>query len=990
MALFLNNELDSQLRINEHCLDALKCKQMLSERRNDFTVVLQNIRSINKNFDEFLATIDFLNFKPDCIVLTEAHLNEYSCNELYHIPNYNIVTTAKIINKNSGIAVFVNKKHTIISTQEFQIHHTNCLKIHIKVNNKIIQLYAVYRTHGSEPLHFIHEFQEIITKYKHNMIIVAGDFNIDINNQYNNLIKDEYLNTMTEMNLVSCINASTRVFAGQTPSCIDHIWTNFKEADNVQSIICKTDITDHYTCILLLQLYNQSQENKKTTIHNHDKYDYINIDKVRQKIEEENWSSVLQIEDPKICATNFETTVDSIIKYSTEIKTHKQVSKYKKLKPWITNAILTSIRKKEKLYKCTKKNPQDKSIQIFYKKYKNKLISIIKKNKENYYITRFNEAGLDSKRVWNVVKTIFHKNKSKQNTIEKINCDGDIVDGDLEPVKCANIFNDYFSNIGKVLAYNIDPDYERDTINEENSVQLSTATSSLSEFKQVDEKKVIKIINELRTSASPGFDNVTVKLLKLFSTNFAKPITHLINTSLKCGIFPPNYKKTIITPIYKSGERMEISNYRPISLVSNVAKIYEKVVKEQLINYVNENALLNDNQFGFRQGLSTQDAIAKLTTTVYNALDEKEKCLGIYIDLKKAFDSISHIKLISKLQSIGLTSNVLSWFRSYLSNRCQQVKINNKTSHATSTNFGIPQGTVIGPILFILYINDMFNLPLKGQIISYADDTVIVLTDKTWDEINKNANMDLKIIKDWFDKNYLTMNTGKTFFMTYIMNKKMIPHNLNIRVHKKNCENLYNCDECDVLISKEKLKYLGIVMDQEIKWKDQIEEIVKRIRKLFHIFITLRNVVDLNKMKMIYFALAQSVIQYGIVGWGGTFQVHLSPMEIAQKKLLKILYKKPRDYPTEKLFKELKILTTKQIYEKNSILQIYKSKNTFQVSLRPRTKGSIEIKKFNTSTAQHHYIYHGTKLFNALPVDVKLENCYEKFKKYIKGKYTPT
>lgn len=982
MSTFISEEIDNSMNINQFNLgNVVDCNTVITTFQNPFLLINQNIRSANRNLDEFIVTISNLNKSPDCIVLTEAHLNLYSPTD-FNIPEYNCFTTKEVLNKNSGVVVFVKKKYSISMVKEIPMLQTNCLQIQIVVQNKTIQIFAIYRTHGSQPLQFINELQEIITKCKNNYFtIVTGDFNLNIDQHYNSNVKEEYLNVMVGLNYISCINHHTRVVPGQTPSCIDHIWTNSKEIDKIKTIVWKTNITDHYTCLFVYEMQNMPRQQNT----NQDKYLKINMNVLRLKVEKERWSTVLDSNDAEICATNFEDILNSHLLTASEEKHYKSNSKFRKIKPWITHGIIVSIRKKEKLFHLTKKYSQNSQITIYYKKYRNNLTYLIKKTKENYYGQKLNEAGTDNKLIWNVIKDVLGKKKHTYNKIGKIMDDKNIINTDKEPIKCANLFNNYFSTVGVKLAKNINLDYHRNMHDGVDTIP-STAMHSFSEFKKITEEETKIIINNLRSSSSPGYDKITVDLLKILSDHLLKPITHIINTSFENGKFPSNYKTTIVTPIFKSGNEMEISNYRPISLISNVAKIYEKAVKKQLTEFIKKKTLLHENQYGFREGLSTQDAIAKLTSIIYDALDKKEKCLAIYIDLKKAFDSISHIKLLLKLKLMGISGKALSWFHSYLNNRSQCVKINSKISQPASSQFGIPQGTVIGPILFILYVNQMFNLPLKGQIISYADDTVLILKEKTWENINLTANADLRTLKNWFDENYLTMNSEKTFFMKYALNNKFTPSNLDIKIHNKNCSNNTTCnEECRSLKSKETVKYLGIIIDENIKWKEQIQQTITRIRKLFYVFINIRNLLSKNIIRNIYCALAQSLLQYAIVGWGGAFKVHISPLEVAQRKLIKIITKKPQDYPTQELFKDFKVLSVSNIYKKNSLLQIYKEKNTAtHISQRQRSKGKLNIEQINTTTAQHHYTYTGKKMFNELPERLRLEDNYLKFKEEIK------
>jgi len=299
--------------------------------------------------------------------------------------------------------------------------------------------------------------------------------------------------------------------------------------------------------------------------------------------------------------------------------------------------------------------------------------------------------------------------------------------------------------------------------------------------------------------------------------------------------------------------------------------------------------------------------------------------MGIFIDLKKAFDSISHKKLINKLKLIGINGIAISWIISFLDKRPQQVKLLNDLSDAQTSDYSIPQGTVLGPLLFIMYVNDIFEVSKYGEIVSYADDTVLLLKAKTWSELNNNANADINELKMWFDNNVLTLNTKKTHYIPFFIKKNKTPSEINIKIHSVSNSAPHHCNLlCKNIESKSSIKYLGITIDQCLKWLPHITILKNRIRKLTYIFSSLRYILNEQLLRMTYFAFCQSIIQYGIIGWGGAYKTHTQSLYITQKLIIKIILKKPFLYPTEKLFKEFKVRKLNTLFLYHATLQIYK------------------------------------------------------------------
>lgn len=436
------------------------------------------------------------------------------------------------------------------------------------------------------------------------------------------------------------------------------------------------------------------------------------------------------------------------------------------------------------------------------------------------------------------------------------------------------------------------------------------------------------------------------------------------------GVFPQRLKESIVCPIFKAGDRADVNCYRPISLISTMAKIYEICLKTRLVNFFDKNKVLSMNQYGFRSAMSTSDAILRVINEVTDAINSDQKPLAVFLDLKKAFDTVSHEILLKRLHSYGVRGAALELFSSYLKNRSQRVRVNGVLSDVVSIEFGVPQGTVLGPILFLAYINPLCKLEVDGAIVSFADDTVLLVAGPTWDEVQKKAEVELRKIMNWLDGNLLTLNLDKTHFICFSPTIQGQPNFGAMQVHR--CRGEASC-KCQMITKQSSLKYLGIIVDSFLRWDDNICKLCQRLRKTIYIFKRLREVVSVGVMKMVYYSLVQSLISYGIVAWGGSCGCYLDPLIRVQKLILKVICKKPPRYSTEQLFEEFRVKDVRQLYAEQILIKVHKNRSNMTARIHQygtRNRHHILSDVARKAIVQRHFNYLGPKLFNLLPCSI--------------------
>lgn len=919
--------------------------------RNDIKILNLNIRSISKNFDEFCIFTSQFSADFDIILLTETFfVHDLS---LYKLDGYDILYNEGKLNKNDGVIAFI-KKNIEYTFKIVNIGDIKALEVDMlygQNNNKNAKITGIYRSPSSCPNDFnLHLLNYLDIIPETSIHIITGDINIDILGDSPTV--DEYKNIMNSYGYISYINRYTRPCS---KTCLDHFFikNSINSDEGLKSFVFTYDITDHYPTAIAFNINkaqtNNIQYNKK----------YINYHKLKLDLLGEQWERIYEENNINVVTEIFIDRLKYYINKNTrEIKISK---KHIKRKPWITPALIKSIDTKNKMYKLCHSNPNNKDLETNYKTYKNKLIKLIAKTKKDYFKTQIEKNKNSSKSLWDCVNKMCNK-VQPETKIAKINANGGEIITDKYEI--SNAFNIHYSNLGENYANKI-----KEVKNSSEKINVLENTMYLY---PTNAEEVGSVIKQLKVKKSPGHDFIRAETLKQIGNEIGKPLTFIINKCFATGCFPDVLKVGIIKPLYKGGDKLEVINYRPISLISNLAKIIEKIIKKRIVMFLEKYKLISEQQYGFREGRSTEDAIYKLTSYMYNALDKKKPALCIFVDLSKAFDTVSHEKLLGKMKHYGLRGNICKLIKSYLSNRKQQVNIDGTLSNPETVTYGVPQGTVLGPLLFTIYINDLLTLKTTGTILSFADDTAIWYESNSWDNLKIESERDFNNIKNWFQRNKLTLNVEKTKYLPFTSYAANLPNIGALTI-----------DENTEIPEAESIKYLGIIIDRHVRWNLQILNIVKKVRGLLPRFKYLRQMLDERHLKIVYYALVQSQLTYGIIGWGGVSNSHLQKLNMVQKWIIKLIYKKTITYPSDSLFKESGLLDIRQLFC-STILSNIQKKN---IILEPiahiyntRIKDKCMPQRSLKTVGQRQCNYLASRLYNILPENIKIIHSLKNFK----------
>ena len=519
--------------------------------------------------------------------------------------------------------------------------------------------------------------------------------------------------------------------------------------------------------------------------------------------------------------------------------------------------LLKSSRKRDILYKKTIGQTKSSKEYIKYLDYRNKHNNFKRHSKNIYYENLLNKYNKDIRKTWQVLNTITGRVHDKSGISDTFLINGERI---YDKAHIADQFCSYFTNISRVYA---------------NAIPKSTKPfdAFFMYFIPTGHNEIIKILKSCKAKKSTGDDGISMILLKQLRESCSVPMAMIIHMSSEQGIVPDAMKYIGIRVIHKSKSKQELNNYIPISLLSSISKVLEKVVHNRLYSFLTKHNLLYCRQYGFRPKRSTIDAITEFTAEVLPSLDSKKKCLSVYLDLSKAFDTINHDILLRKLQYYGVRGTTLAWFRSYLDQRRQYVSYLGIQSNTMVMSFGVPQGSVVGPLLFILYSNDTPNSLIHCKTILFADDTTVYIAGDNQQALYDQVNTDLKNLTDWFRANQLSVNPSKTKYILFSRNVQSMQFIPEMFLHIDN-EHLERVNST---------KFLGIHIDSHLTWQDHIEHCRSKLSSGIYINKS-KHFLNKNHLRILYYSLIHPHLTYGLRLWGNALQKYIRKLEILQKK----------------------------------------------------------------------------------------------------------
>ena len=952
---------------------------MTEKVKNSFSVFHTNISSLQGNGDNLHNLLASLEFKFDVIALSETWNPDYKKNfQPPILPGYNKYKGTTGSSLKGGCGVYINSDLKPLARPDLNIKIKNddieieTYWTEIIMDKQPNRLVGVVYRHPSKRnnekcIELLNEsLSKIIRENK--KVLLAGDFNFDLLRYETNPNIGNFLQMMLNNGYQPCITEPTRIINGNRPSLVDNIFSNSVETCISGNIFDK--ITDHLPSFVIVENVKNKPKNniiKRRNMKNSDELKY-QADLLLL------WRELLGNSDLK----NAETAYDFFHKkhcgiinkhYPIEILTRKQQEL--EFKPWITKGILTSTRIKAKLFRIFKKTQQSEDYNQ-YKFYRDTINSLLRKSKKQYHKQYFIKHANNLKKTWKGINNLLNRKDSTKVSDIFLNINGKLL---TDQKLVVDKMNQYFINVADNLAHKIPKPNTKfqDFLKNPNTHSLYLT--------EIAPHEIDELIHNLSSNKSGDIYGNTSNLVKLGGPVLIQIMTLLFNKSLDQGIFPSALKVSKIVPIHKGDSLFEMSNYRPISLLPIFSKILEKLMYARVIDFIKKYKILYENQYGFQKGLSTEFAINSLLNNIIQCFENKEFGFCILLDFAKAFDTVNHEILLDKLDYYGIRGTAHKWFKSYLTDRMQCTEIGNTQSKLDYVKHGVPQGSVLGPLLFLLYINDIVLSSNICKFTLFADDTSLFYSHDSKTEGAKILNAELSKIAEWLAANKLSLNVSKSKLLVF-----------------SNRHTSVDSNDTDIYINGEKLKevdhakYLGALIDNKLNWAYQINAVSLKLSKGVGLLAKIRHYVPSSILRSLYFSFINPYIDYNLLNWGMATSTSLNAINLKIKKAVRIMSFKERDHHTAALFSELKILPLDKSIDLKYAKFMWKLNNGYlPESLVKNFRSNIRT-KFSTAfsrleSLKNFVVFAGPQLWKKLPTNItnkpSLDSFSKTFKKYL-------
>ena len=833
----------------------------------------------------------------------------------------------------------------------------------------------VYRPHGDKDTFqdtLMSHLDKLILDHPTLNIIMLGDFNIDLAKRTEHT--ESFIENTIHRGFLQQVTDFTRCYQ-DTKTLIDHVYSRSKKPS--RSDIIQEDLSDHNLILTTYLDWHNSVKKVKITKRWFDESAYSNL---KILLGAEEWKCLDDM--------TLEQSTDHLIERITEamdivapIET-KEVG-LKKITPWMTGGIKKSIATGRSMFK---KGKCSAPIKIEYKRYKKVLDKVIKTAKNNYYEDTIRDAGPDTRKLWSILNEVIDRKQCRHKMPNRFIIDGKTV---RDKTNIANAFNIYFASIGEQMANEM----PTESGYEEYLDKVKQTYINQMVFREVDETDISCIMRLQQPKLSCGIDTINNKIVKLCHKQLTVPMTKIINQSMTEGKVPSHFKKALIKPLYKKGPANICGNYRPVSLLPSLSKILEKAVCQQLNSFLDRYQILCQSQYGFRPKNQTTHVVHNMMNYITQHSIQNKVCIATYIDLSKAFDCLQYENLFKKLECIGLATETIDWFKDYLSGRKQQVDIDGKTSDWLDVKLGVPQGSILGPILFLIYMNDINICDTTVTYTKFADDTTILSTGNTLAEACDMMNKALVNVDRWFRRNKLNLNPSKTRYM--IFNCTTDETEL-VKINNQYIERVWHKG------NEKSFKLVGIHVDEKLTWNSHIDAVAK---KMDHANYALRKaskeLVPKNK-KLLYSGLVHSHLVYGLPIWGFARKGRLNKLLVKQKHSIRKIHNlRYRDH-TLPHFLDNRILQLPELVEQTTLSYTmsgisekspWNVKRLWEYQEQSRDLRDRGIKLHYTVTPKQ-WINNlspisSAKLWNNSPIDTKCKPLHYKIetKKYYLDKY---
>lgn len=890
------------------------------------------------------------------LCLTEHWLKSFEVIDSFKTFNFGSVFNRKTAIRGGSLILVSNKlkfkeRTDIVNLSIECVVELSCIELgqHIVI--------CVYRPPSSDFSEFETVIENVLSKVFHSKkkIIICGDFNIDLLVDSTN--RTRLLSLFKSFNLRNLFLEPTRITIS-TATCIDNVFCN---CEFIDKDILNCLPSDHCGQIVTFPSVADAplvrSQCRPVTKSKSQKF--------RSAILASLANSNLTSDQPN---DKFDLLFKKI---STAFQHHfplKTITKGTKLafSDWATDSIHRCRRKLYGLYE-EKTHTFDEEFKQYVRAYSRIFRSVCKTAKSLFLKRRIVNSDDKIKTVWKIINEETGRNKP-HNQPFALKVNDKLVNSKTE---IAQIFEDFFTEIPIKTTKNLNSSPEAAESLMKDNVKIC---EDKFKFRTISANVIISTFKTLNMKQTEDLWGLSVKTISSIIDVVAPFLADIFNLCIESGTFPDLMKLSKVIPLFKAGDRENSNDYRPISILPVFSKIFEKVMLNQMLSHFNINKLLHNKQFGFTKGRSTTDAGVALIKNIFQAWENREDSIGVFCDLSKAFDCVDHKTLLLKLKHYGCNDLAIAMIESYLINRTQKISINNELSQGSTMKMGVPQGSILGPFLFLVYINDLpFLIEKQTDIVLFADDTSLIFKIKRNDSYLGDANNTLTNLQNWFTKNNLLLNAKKTKCIKFSLpNVKQTDDKLTLGNEK--------LDFVDSTV------FLGIKLDSKLQWGPHIETLAGRLSSAAYAVKKIRQMTDENTARLVYFSYFHSIMAYGILLWGRAADVET--IFVLQKRAIRAIYNLSNRHSLRHKFREINILTVAGqyifdniMYVKKNLYSLKKGCDVHDINLRRKNK--LVTPHFRLSKVNNSFVGNSIRFFNKLPED-SLQLSDNKFKKYVK------
>ena len=931
-----------------------------------------NARSFYKHEDQIKMLLS--DTIPDIFLMQETWESDITPSPAAE--TYNLITkTFRHKHRGGGTCIFTKPGITSKERPDLKLNierEIETCAIELERGNSkniiIVNVYLGFKNRQNSEHILYQTLRQLLPSNKE--IIVLGDFNTNFLNVGSDSEVRNFVMELETMQLTPKISIPTRVeckAGSYSATCIDNIFSTGRLPNN--SRVLTTKISDHFPICHDLTLtgkkrskeWEMRRQMKPENVENAEKYLLKSglLKRLNGVTDVNSYAEILQ------------ESINVSIEICCPLKKVKIQQKCS-LPGWMTKGIRISYKKRDKLfqrYNITK-SP------IIYNRYTDYLSILNRVKRAAKKLHTQNEilcAGKNIRRQWAILNQLMHRGK-KSSEIGNLLHNGETISDDRSK---ANIFNDYFSNIGQKLASTFPSNN-----NWENYV--TTRYTRLA-FKKVGVADIDIHVKKLLNKTSHGWDLLTNNMLKKWSYFLSYYLAELVNLSISQSTYPTLYKKTRVIPLHKGGSKTTVTNYRPISLAPVISKIIEKVICEQTTDYLTQNNIIPKTQFGFRKGHQTSHLLQAFVNDLMKAKRKSNLSLAIFCDYSKAFDTLSHEILIGKMKKLGFNFETIKWFQSYLSGRVQYVDVNGTLSDESPLKVGTPQGSILGPLLYLIYTCDLPDAVNLGITLCFADDTTIHVQDDNLNDLMTKGQLAMDRVCQWSRDNKLTLNASKTKFMIFTKEEtdKSITAN-------------------DTKLERVKtFKLVGVNISSNLKWDEHCNAVANKVRPVLWSLFKIKNRLDTSNKLLLYNALITSHMSYALPIWQGCTVKSQSMLQTLMNKGQRAVFNLPPRTSTKIVAAKNNILSWTNLARYStgtlvkatlrqtspSLLDLFPRKEaTGGTALRSHSEDQLVIPPFKTKMEEQQLPVIAPYVWNSIPQDIKTHS-YSTFKKNLKKYY---